>query len=78
MTTPLDGLLAEHAELEGRLADPSVHADPALARSLGRRYAELIPVVETARELGPGRCGPCDRPGVRRRGCLVSRRGRGA
>ncbi|WP_239332950.1 peptide chain release factor 1 [Frankia sp. CiP3] len=51
MTTPLDGLLAEHAELEDRLADPSVHADPTLARSLGRRYAELAPVVETAREL---------------------------
>ncbi|WP_131748359.1 peptide chain release factor 1 [Frankia sp. Cppng1_Ct_nod] len=51
MTTPLDGLLAEHAELESRLADPAVHADPALARSLGRRYAELTPVVETAREL---------------------------
>jgi peptide chain release factor 1 len=51
MITPLDDLLAEHAELENRLADPSVHADPVLARSLGRRYAELTPVVETAREL---------------------------
>ncbi|ONH36119.1 peptide chain release factor 1 [Protofrankia sp. BMG5.30] len=51
MTTPLDALLTEHAELESRLADPSVHADPALARSLGRRYAELTPAVETAREL---------------------------
>ncbi|WP_131768437.1 peptide chain release factor 1 [Candidatus Protofrankia californiensis] len=51
MTTPLDALLTEHAELESRLADPSVHADPTLARSLGRRYAELTPAVETAREL---------------------------
>ncbi|MFI7589678.1 peptide chain release factor 1 [Spongisporangium articulatum] len=34
-------LLAEHDELEKRLADPSVHADAGLARKLGRRYAEL-------------------------------------
>jgi len=36
MTTPdsLPALLAEHAELEGRLADPGVHADQALARRL--------------------------------------------
>ncbi|NIZ92474.1 peptide chain release factor 1 [Kineococcus rubinsiae] len=39
-------LLAEHAELERRLADPSVHADAGLARSLGRRYAELGRVVD--------------------------------
>ena len=40
-------LLEEHAGLEARLADPDVHADPALARSLGRRYAALAPVVAT-------------------------------
>jgi peptide chain release factor 1 len=34
-------LLDEHAAIEARLADPAVHADPALARRLGRRYAEL-------------------------------------
>ncbi|WP_369053758.1 peptide chain release factor 1 [Kineococcus terrestris] len=39
-------LLAEHEELERRLADPAVHADPGLARSLGRRYAELGAVVD--------------------------------
>ena len=32
MFEAVDGLLAEHAELERRLADPSVHADQALAR----------------------------------------------
>jgi peptide chain release factor 1 len=37
----VEPLLAEHAELESRLADPAVHADAALARRLGRRYAEL-------------------------------------
>ena len=40
-------MVAEHAELERRLADPSVHADPQLARRLGRRYAELGAVVRT-------------------------------
>jgi peptide chain release factor 1 len=44
-------LLEEHAGLEARLADPDVHADQALARSLGRRYAALAPVVATVGEL---------------------------
>ncbi|ANC32927.1 peptide chain release factor 1 [Isoptericola dokdonensis] len=38
-------LLAEHAEIERALADPSVHADAGRARTLGRRYAELNRVV---------------------------------
>ena len=37
------------------LADPSVHADAAQARKLGRRYAELGPVVAAARELATAR-----------------------
>jgi peptide chain release factor 1 len=44
-------LVEEHAGLEARLAEPEVHADQALARRLGRRYAELAPVVATAGEL---------------------------
>ena len=53
MTSPdsLPALLAEHAELERRLADPGVHADQGLARRLGRRYAELTAVAEAARRL---------------------------
>jgi peptide chain release factor 1 len=43
-------LAAEHAELEGRLADPSVHADQSLARKLGQRYAELTAVLRTHAE----------------------------
>ncbi len=39
-------LLAEHAQIEQQLADPSVHADPANARKLGRRYAELGQVAQ--------------------------------
>ncbi len=47
----LNAMLAEYADLETRLADPAVHADAATARSLGRRYAQLGPIVRTAREL---------------------------
>ncbi len=35
----------EFAELEATLADPAVHADLAHARKVGRRYAELTPIV---------------------------------
>ncbi|HKO00034.1 MAG TPA: peptide chain release factor 1 [Pseudonocardiaceae bacterium] len=55
MTRPvpevLGSLVAEHAELERRLADPAVHGDRVLARKLSRRFAELGPVVRTIREL---------------------------
>ncbi len=50
MADPLDDLLAEHADLEARLADPEVHADQSVARELGRRYAEIGPTVAAARE----------------------------
>lgn len=46
----IDELVTEHAELEQRLADPAVHADPALARRLGRRYAELGAIVRKHEE----------------------------
>ena len=39
------GSLTEYAELEKALADPGVHADQERARALGKRYAELSPVV---------------------------------
>jgi peptide chain release factor 1 len=51
----LAALLAEHAALETELADPAVHADQPRARRLGRRYAQLAPVVETARALDAAR-----------------------
>jgi peptide chain release factor 1 len=47
---PIDDLLAEHADLEERLADPAVHADQAVAREFGRRYAEIGPTVAAVRE----------------------------
>ncbi|MGZ4541483.1 MAG: peptide chain release factor 1 [Blastococcus sp.] len=51
----LGTLLEEHAALEIELADPAVHADQARARRLGRRYAQLAPLVETARALDEAR-----------------------
>ncbi len=44
-------MLAEHARLEQELADPAVHGDQARARSLGKRYSELTPVVDVHRAL---------------------------
>ena len=49
-TSPTDDALAEHADLEAQLADPGVHADQARARDLGRRYAELGPLVAAINE----------------------------
>lgn len=43
-------LASELDQVEAGLADPSVHNDQALARKLGRRYAELRPIVATYRD----------------------------
>ena len=51
MLDAVAALAAEHREVEARLADPQVHADQALARRLGRRYAELSQIAETAHQL---------------------------
>ncbi|MBD8870107.1 peptide chain release factor 1 [Nocardioides donggukensis] len=50
MFEAVDGLLAEHAELETRLAAPETHADQRLAKRLNQRYAELAAIVRTWRE----------------------------
>ncbi|MGX7679387.1 peptide chain release factor 1 [Jatrophihabitans sp. DSM 45814] len=44
-------VLVEYAETEKALSDPSVHADQNVAKRLGRRYAQLAPIVGCAREL---------------------------
>ena len=62
----LADLAAEHAQLEGDLADPALHSDQDRARTLSRRYGQLTPIVQaysdwqqvsadeaTARELAP-------------------------
>ena len=49
MFEAVEGLVAEHAELEGRLAEPETHADQRLAKRLNQRYAELTAIVSTWR-----------------------------
>ena len=64
MFEAVDGLVAEHAQLEQKLAEPGLHADQALAKRLNQRYAELSAIlrayddwnrlrddIEAAREL---------------------------
>jgi peptide chain release factor 1 len=41
----VDELLKEYESLEAQMADPSIHADQNKARSLGKRYAQLGPVI---------------------------------
>jgi peptide chain release factor 1 len=50
MFEAVESLVDEHAALEQRMADPAVHADPAQAKKVGRRYAELTAVLRTYRE----------------------------
>jgi peptide chain release factor 1 len=51
----LDALLGEYADLERRLADPAIHADQTAARRVGRRFAELTPIAQTAGALAQAR-----------------------
>jgi len=51
----IEALLTEHADLERQLADPNLHADPAAARKVGRRYAQISPIVATYRKLEAAR-----------------------
>lgn len=55
MFEAVETLAAEQAELEGRLADPALHADQAAAKRVNQRYAEVSAIVRTWRtwqELG--------------------------
>ncbi len=45
MLASVQPLLAEHAELQTKLSDPALHGNPALAKKLNRRYAELSAIV---------------------------------
>ncbi len=47
----IDDILAEHAGLELQLADPSLHNDPSAARRVGKRFAELAPIMATHSKL---------------------------
>ncbi len=48
-------LVTELADLERQLADPNLHADPAAARRVGRRFAQVSPIVGTYRKLEAAR-----------------------
>lgn len=45
MFESVQSLLAEHDELQGQLADPELHSDPARSKRVNRRYAELSRIV---------------------------------
>ncbi|THV42885.1 peptide chain release factor 1 [Glycomyces buryatensis] len=47
----LASLLAEFSDLEAQMGDPALHADPAQAKRVGRRYAELTPIAKTAADI---------------------------
>ena len=51
----IDALLAEHAALERQLSDPELHSNTANARKVGRRFAQLAPIVTTHRKLESAR-----------------------
>ena len=72
------GSLTEYAELEKALADPGVHADQERARALGKRYAELSPVVNAYQDWQ--RTTADERPRARAvgRGFVFRGRGRAA
>ncbi|WP_298446617.1 peptide chain release factor 1 [Gordonia sp. (in: high G+C Gram-positive bacteria)] len=53
--TAIDDVLAEHAGLEQQLSDPALHDDPANARRVGKRFAELAPVMATYTKLTAAR-----------------------
>jgi peptide chain release factor 1 len=46
----VDSLLDEHARLEVALAEPGLHSDPALAKRLNQRYAELSAIQRAYRD----------------------------
>ena len=51
MQDSLSGLRAEHASLQEQLSDSAVHANPALAKKLNRRYAELSAILQADEEV---------------------------
>ena len=47
----IDAVLTEHADLERQLTDPDLHSDAVNARRVGRRFAQLAPIVTAYRKL---------------------------
>ncbi|WP_163567400.1 peptide chain release factor 1 [Fodinicola feengrottensis] len=53
--TSLPAIRTEYADLEKQMSDPGLHSDAAKARQVGRRYAELGPIVAAATALESAR-----------------------
>src|SRR5690349_14199862 len=51
----IDDILAEHAGLETQLSDPALHNNPGEARRVGKRFAELAPIMSTYTKLETAR-----------------------
>jgi peptide chain release factor 1 len=51
----VEAVLTEHADLERQLSDPALHSDTGNARRVGRRFAQLAPIVTTYRRLETAR-----------------------
>jgi peptide chain release factor 1 len=51
MLDSVQPLLAEHAQLQEQLSDAAVHQNPALAKKLNRRYAQVSAIVSAYNQL---------------------------
>ncbi|WP_280268179.1 peptide chain release factor 1 [Nocardia wallacei] len=51
----IDDILAEHSGLEMQLSDPALHNNPGEARRVGKRFAELAPIMSTYTKLQAAR-----------------------
>ena len=51
----IDDILAEHAGLEQQMSDPALHSDPGRARRVGKRFAELAPIMAVYTKLQTAR-----------------------
>ena len=51
----IEAVLTEHADLERQLSDPELHGDAANARRVGKRFAQLAPIVSAYRKLETAR-----------------------
>ncbi len=51
MLSSVQPLIEEHLELQTKLSDPGLHGNPALAKKLNRRYAELSAIINAYNQV---------------------------
>ncbi|GAA4812932.1 peptide chain release factor 1 [Tomitella cavernea] len=51
----IDDILAEYAGLQQQMSDPALHDDPAAARRVGKRFAQLSPLIAVHDRLAVAR-----------------------